>query len=66
MRRRDPDKVVLSEKIKPSIGRIFNLHLSCFARNDEIAGEKTLSITCFKVEKAEADVGPSPKRARIG
>ena len=66
MKRRDPDKVVLSEKIKPTIGRIFHLHLSCFARNDEIAGEKTLSITCFKVEKADADVGAPPKRARIG
>ena len=56
---------MLSSKIK-TIGRSFHLHLSCCARHDEIAGEKTLSITCFKVEKAEADVGPSPTRARIG
>ena len=38
-----------------------------FARDDEMAGEKTLSITCFKVEKAVAmDAAASPKRARIG
>ena len=58
--------MALSSKIK-TIGCIFDLHLSIFARDDEMAGEKTLSITCFKVEKAVAmDVGPSPKRARIG
>ena len=50
-----------------TIGGIFDLHLSIFARDDEIAGEKTLSITCFKVEKAVAmDVAASPKHARIG
>ena len=65
LKKRDPDKVALSSKIK-TIGRSFDLHLSIFARDDEMAGEKTLSITCFKVEKAVADVGSSPKRARIG
>ncbi len=50
-----------------TIGGIFDLHLSSLARDDEMAGEKTLSITCFKVEKAVAmDVAASPKRARIG
>ena len=66
LKKRDPDKVALSSKIK-TIGCIYDLHLSIFARDDEMAGEKTLSITCFKLEKAvPLDVGSSPKRARIG
>ena len=58
--------MALSSKIK-TIGCIFDLHLSIFARDDEMAGEKTLSITCFKLEKSvPVDVGSSPKRARVG
>ena len=57
--------MALSSKIK-TIGCSFDLLLSIFARDDEMAGEKTLSITCFKVEKVVADVGSSSKRARIG
>ena len=58
--------MALYSKIK-TIGCIFDLHLSIIARDDEMAGEKTLSITCLKVEKVVAmDVAASPKRARIG
>ena len=48
-------------------GGLFDLHLSIFARDGEMDGEKTVSITCFKVEKAvEIDLAASAKRARIG
>ena len=50
-----------------TIGGVFDLQLSIFARDGEMDGEKTVSVTCFKVEKAvEMDEDASAKRARIG
>ena len=50
-----------------TIGGLFDLHLSLFARDGDMDGDKTVSITCFKVEKVvEIDLVASAKRARIG
>jgi len=65
-KRRDPEKVALSSMFK-TIGGRFDLHLSVFARDDEMDGEKKLSITCFKIDKATEMCGTgSPKRPRTG
>ena len=66
IKKRDPAKAALSSMIK-TIGGVFDLQLSIFARDDEMDGEKTVSITCFKVEKAvEMSEDALAKRARIG
>ena len=66
IKKRDPAKAALSSMIK-TIGGVFDLQLSIFARDGEMDGEKTVGITCFQVEKVvEMDVAASAKRARIG
>ena len=63
-KKRDPEKVALTSMIK-TIGSRFDLHLSVFAREDVMDGEKQLSITCYKIEKAIPMCGTaSSKRPR--
>ena len=65
IKKRDPAKAALSSMIK-TIGGVFDLQLSIFARDGEMDGEKTVSVTCFKVEKAvEISRDALVKRARI-
>ena len=65
MKKRDHAKAALSSMIK-TIGGVFDLQLSIFARHCEMDGEKTVSVTCFKVEKAvEISRDALVKRARI-
>ena len=66
LKTRDVEKAALSSMIK-NIGGRFDLHLSVFASLDEMAGERKLSITCFKIDKArEMSATDSPKRPRTG
>ena len=64
-KKRDTDKQALSSLFK-NIGACFDLHLSVFARADEMEPEKNkFSITCFKIDKClEISEERAAKRAR--
>ena len=65
-RKRDPEKAALSSIIT-TVGSRFDLHLSVLSRQEDTDVEKTISITCSKIEKTmETSGAPSPKRQRTG
>lgn len=64
-RKRDAEKAALSSMIT-TVGNRFDLHLSVLARQDDVESDKTVSVTCSKIERAvELSVADRSNRARV-